>query len=299
MGQNYPDLEVIVVDNASSDGSADLALRYAPKVRVLEQARNLGFAGGFNCGARAATGAWILSINPDLVPDPDFVSHLIRGLGHDAHAGMAAPRLLRADDHQCLDSTGLFIDRRRRPYDRGQMQADCGQYDNQIDVFGACGAAALYRRSMLEDLSPDGEVFDEDFFAYCEDADLAWRARLRGWRCRYVPDAVAYHVRGWGDTLHRRTGESSAGPRLALRNRYLMMIKNDASYYGLIDLPWILLAEIPRLAYMAVIRPSALLGLLDLVRLAPAALRKRRKIRASRQIADSELRQFFMRRRDA
>jgi len=299
MAQTYPELEVIVVDNASSDGSAQLANKFAPRVRVLEQQRNLGFAGGFNCGARAASGAWLLSINPDLVPAPDFVSRLVQGVEGDARAGTAAPKLLRADDPRRLDSTGLFVDRRRRPYDRGQLQVDSGQYDHEIDVFGACGAAALYRRAMLDDLAPDGEYFDEDFFAYCEDADLAWRARLRGWRCRYVPEAVAYHVRGWGDTLNRQRGEKSAGPRLALRNRYLMMLKNDAWYYSLIDLPWILSAEIPRLAYMAVKRPSALLGLLDIARLAPAALRKRRKIRAARQVPDAELRRYFLRRRDA
>jgi GT2 family glycosyltransferase len=297
--QTYPDLEVIVVDNASEDGSAAWVCSHYPQIRVFEQTQNLGFAAGFNLGAKAASGEWLLSINPDLVPARDFVSRMVQAANSDARIGMVAPKLLRADDSNRLDSTGLFLDRRRRPYDRGQMQVDHGQYDTDVDVFGPCGAAALYRRAMLDDLTPDGEFFDEDFFAYCEDADLAWRARSRGWQSRYVPEAVASHVRGWGDTLRKAPRVNRSGPRLALRNRYLMSIKNDALPYWLIDFPLILLAELPRLVYMAVTRPSALLGLLDLLYLAPGAFRKRRSIRASRQVSDAALRQWFLQRRHA
>lgn len=297
--QTYPNLEVIVVDNASQDGSAALVRDRFPQVRVLEQTRNLGFAAGFNLGVKAASGEWLISINPDLVPAPDFVSRMIQAASTDACIGMVAPKLLRVEDLQRLDSTGLFLDRRRRPYDRGQMQVDRGQYDGEVDVFGACGAAALYRRTMMEDLAINGEYFDEDFFAYCEDADLAWRAQSRGWRSLYVPEATASHIRGWGDTLRKRPGGHHYGPRLSLRNRYLMTIKNDAFLYWLMDLPRILLAELPRLAFMAVTRPSALLGLLDIIRLAPAAYRKRRIIRSNRRVSDAELRRWFLRGRDA
>jgi hypothetical protein len=218
---------------------------------------------------------------------------------------MIAPKLLRADDAQrtTLDSTGLFIDRRRRPYDRGQGEADEGQYDTQVELFGACGAAALYRRTMLEDLSPDGEYYDQDFFAYYEDADLSWRAQLRGWRCVYAPRAVATHTRGWGDALRKRGhaaknthtpgGRPVDGPRLALRNRYLMTIKNDARRYVLRDLPRILAAELPRLAYAGLTSPGVLLGILDLVQAWPAAMRKRRQIRGRQTVSDAAIRQWF------
>lgn len=296
--QTYPELEVIVVDNASQDGSADWVRSHYPQVLLLEQKQNLGFAAGFNLGAKAAGGEWLLSINPDLVPTPDFVNQMVQAANRDGSIGIVAPKLLRADENHLLDSTGLFLDRRRRPYDRGQMEPDRGQYDQDLDIFGACGAAALYRREMMEDISQDGEFFDEDFFAYCEDADLAWRAHARGWRGYYAPKAVASHVRGWGDTLRKRTG-GRTGPRLALRNRYLMMIKNEALIYWLVDLPFILSAELPRFAYMAVARPSALLGLVDLVRLAPGAFHKRRGIRSSRRATDAELRPWFLKRQHA
>ena len=297
--QTYPRLEMIVVDNASQDGCAEWVRAHYPQAGLLAQSRNLGFAAGFNRGAAAAQGSWLLSVNPDLVPEPDFISQLIAAASVDPRLGMAAPKLLRADDPQRLDSTGLFLDRRRRPYDRGQMQVDCGQYDTALNVFGACGAGAFYRKAMLEDIALVGEYFDEDFFAYGEDADLAWRARLRGWHCQYVPEAVARHARGWGDTLRKRPNSNSMGPRLALRNRYLMSLKNDGFGYWLRDLPYILAAELPRLVYMLFTRPTALLGLVDVLRLAPAARRKRRLIRSAQLVPDAELRQWFKRRWDA
>jgi GT2 family glycosyltransferase len=210
--------------------------------------------------------------------------------------GIVAPKLLRASDPTVLDSTGLFIDRRRCPYDRGQGETDRGQYDVQSDVFGASGAAALYRRAMLDDLVCGGEYLDQDFFAYYEDADLAWRAQLRGWRCIYAPRAVATHVRGWGDTLRKqRHGiRNTLGPRLALRNRYLMTIKNDIPSAFLVDLPLILAAELPRLAYAALTMPGVLLGILDVARAWSSAMRKRRRIRSRRTIDDAVVRRWFM-----
>jgi GT2 family glycosyltransferase len=195
-----------------------------------------------------------------------------------------------------LDSTGLFIDRRRRPYDRGQGEPDRGQYDDQPYVFGACGAAALYRRAMLEDVALDGEYFGEDFFAYYEDADLAWRAQLRGWRALHAPLAVASHARGWGDTLRRpgRDPKSAVGPRLALRNRYLMATRNDTLSHFVADMPCILGAELPRLAYAAVTRPQVLLGLLDLARALPLVLRQRRQIQRRRSVDAGTIRRWFV-----
>ena len=164
-------------------------------------------------------------------------------------------------------------------------------------VFGGCGAAALYRRAMLQDVAVDGEYLDHSFFAYCEDADLAWRAQLRGWKCVYTPGAVATHARGWGDTLRKRgrAGKGAAGPRLALRNRYLMTVKNDAWRYVLRDLPRILSAEMPRLAYAAVTRPAILAGLVDLARALPTAIHKRRQIRGRQLVSDAAIRGWFVR----
>lgn len=296
-------LEIVVVDNGSKDKSPEWLARNYPGLRLLRFHENRGFAHALNHGIRNTSGAFVLSLNPDIVIYPGFLQALIEGMKAPSPApgtrvGMAAPKLLRADAPDTLDSTGLFVDRRRRPYDRGQGQVDRGQYDKMTDIFGPCGAAALYRRDMLEDVadptSPH-EYFDETFFAYCEDADLAWRAQLRGWRCVYVPTAIATHVRGWGDTL-RKSGHAhkgTRGPRLALRNRYLMTIKNDAWQHTLCDMPCILAAELPRLVYLAVTQPRVLLALLDLARAWPSTLRKRRQIRSRRLVPDADLRPWL------
>jgi GT2 family glycosyltransferase len=265
-------------------------------VRLWTLPRNLGFSTALNWGVSHTEGDFVLSLNPDVIVMKDFVAGLVGTIVHDELIGIVAPKLLQADNPALLDSTGLFIDRRRRPFDRGQGELDIGQYDRLSNVFGACGAAALYRRTMLQDLVLDGEYFDESFFAYYEDADLAWRAQLQGWRGVYAPRAVAIHDRGWGDTLRKRgrTAKDTTGPRLALRNRYLMTAKSDTVSHFLVDLPLILAAELPRLAYIALTRPSILLGIVGLVRALPSALHKRRQIH-SRRTGDSDaVRRWFV-----
>lgn len=297
-------LEILVVDNGSTDGSPDWLASQYPDIRLIRFADNTGFAHALNHGIRNTDSPLVLSLNPDVVVRPGFVRNLIQALRAGAPSagvqiGMAAPKLLRADDPNLLDSTGLFVDRRRRPYDRGQGEPDHGQYDVQTDVFGPCGAAALYRRDMLQDIAEEikpHEYFDESFFAYCEDADLAWRAQLRGWRCLHVPAAVATHVRGWGDALRKpgHAPKGARGPRLALRNRYLMTVKNDAWRYAAADLPLMVAAELPRLAYAAFAAPQTLLALFDLARACPSALHKRRQIRRRQRVDDAALRRWFL-----
>jgi GT2 family glycosyltransferase len=296
LAQVYSPLDVTVVDNGSQDGSPEWIPDRYPTVRLWAFGENCGFSRALNWGISHTEGEYILSLNPDTTVRADFVLEAVWAMLQSEDIGIVAPKLLRADAPTVLDSTGLFIDRRRRPHDRGQGEPDGRQYDTHLEVFGACGAAALYRRTMLEELAVHGEYFDEDFFAYYEDADLAWRAQSRGWRCVYAPRAVATHSRGWGDALHKagHAAKDASGPRLALRNRYLMTIKNDALEHFLCDLPLILAAEIPRLAYAALARPQALLGLVDLMRAWPSARNKRRQIRSRQSVAKSVMRRWFV-----
>jgi GT2 family glycosyltransferase len=303
--QGYPRLDVTVVDNGSHDGSPEwIAYNYAGRVRLSPFSENCGFCEAFNWAVDGTDGDFVLSLNPDVVVSEGFVEEMVRAMVRDERIGIVAPKLLMAAAPAYLDSTGLFIDRRRRPYDRGQGERDRGQYDGPsprgamkgLPAFGACGAAALYRRSMLLDVALDGEYFDQSFFAYYEDADLSWRARLRNWHCVYAPRAIATHARGGGDTLRKRgwAGKGGQGPRLALRNRYLMTIKNDSPGYFAQDLPRIVAAEVPRLAYAALTRPAVLLGLVDLLRAMPEAWRQRRRIQARKTVDDAELRRWFL-----
>jgi GT2 family glycosyltransferase len=293
--QTYPALEITIVDNGSTDGSIEWLTRSYPHLHLLSFGENCGFSRAFNQAVDSTTKPLILSLNPDVVVQPGFVVELVQTMSKDDQIGIVAPKLLRADNPAVLDSTGLFIDRRRRPYDRGQSCDDRGQYDNQREVFGACGAAALYRRTMLDDLSHNGEYFDEDFFAYYEDVDLAWRAQALGWRAIYAPQAIATHIRGWGDTLRKcQDRRDWNGPRLALCNRYLTIAKNDTLNNFMLDMPLILAAEIPRLVYIAIRKPSILLGIADFFQKLPSIWRKRQQIRRRQLIGDHQLRHWFI-----
>ena len=157
--------------------------------------RNVGFAAGQNQAIRAAKGEWLLCLNPDVMLADDFVSRLVEAGAAHPEAGSICGKLLRWDPgsepHQTriIDSTGIYFTRNMRHLDRGAEEADNGQYDRAQYVFGATGAAAMFRRSFVEAVSVDGEFFDEDFFSYREDADLAWRAQVMGWKCLYTPAA--------------------------------------------------------------------------------------------------------------
>ena len=182
-------MEVIVVDNASTDGSAETAARQGAFVRLIRNEANRGFAAACNQGIQASRGEYIALLNNDAVADPAWLAELVRAIEADPRIGMCAAKVLSYDDRTLIDCVGhaVFADGLTRG--RGRGQRDAGQFDRVEEVFCASGCAALLRRAMLDDVG----LFDERFFAYCEDADLGFRARLRGWRCIYVPTAVAYH----------------------------------------------------------------------------------------------------------
>ena len=294
--QNFRDFDICIVDNGSTDGSGEWIANNSRELNTVSFPDNRGFSKAFNWGVKHTSGEFVLSLNPDVFVEQNFLQEIVNSMNQDENVGIVSPKLLRVEDATIIDSTGLFINRFRRPYDRGQGEIDKGQYDNSFQIFGACGAAALYRRAMLVDIALHDEFFDEDFFAYYEDADLAWRAQLRGWNARYAPKAVATHVRGWGDTLHKRNklSKDNVGPRLALRNRWIMILKNDALRYFLLDFPSIVVMEFSRLLYMAIFAPDALWGLRDILASSRHARDKRKIIRDRMLVNDASLRPWFI-----
>ncbi|MBI3607902.1 MAG: glycosyltransferase family 2 protein [Nitrospirae bacterium] len=190
LAQTYPRLEVIVVDNASSDRSvAVLGNRYGEKIRLIVNDANLGFAAGNNVGIAASKGAYVLLINNDAVADARWVAALVREAEADHRVGMCASKILTYDDPDRIDSVGLLLSRDGLGRGRGRLQRDAGRFNRPDDALVPSGCAALYRRAMLDQIG----LFDEAFFMYCEDLDLGLRGRLAGWRCRFAPDAVVRH----------------------------------------------------------------------------------------------------------
>ncbi len=187
--QTYPRVDVIVVDNGSTDGSLALLAAEYPDVQVIALGRNLGFAGACNAGLRAASGQLLALLNNDTQPDPRWLEEVVAAFARHPCAGIVASKMLLFDRRDTFHTAGDFCRLDGVPGNRGVWQTDRGQYDREEEVFSANGGSAVYRREMLDEIG----LLDEDFFYSCEDVDLAWRAQLAGWRCIYAPRAVVYH----------------------------------------------------------------------------------------------------------
>ncbi len=187
--QTMKDFEVILVDNASTDGSVAFGRNTYPEVTILENRENLGYGGGNNAGIRQSHGRYVVLLNNDTKVDPQWLEKLMGPAERDSGVGMCASRIMDYYHPDIIDNTGLLIYRDGVARGRGRLEKDSGQYSREEEVLFPSGCAGLYRRDMLEAIG----FFDEDFFLYVDDVDIGFRARLAGWKCIYVPDAVVYH----------------------------------------------------------------------------------------------------------
>lgn len=223
--------ETIVVDNDSSDGSCEAVWRTGGNsVRLVKNSENIGFAAAMNLGIGLSSGRYVLALNPDCRLEPRFAAILAERLDGRPDVGSASGRLLRAegaglDPTGRLDSTGIYRTATGRHFDRGSGEEAAGRYLAEEEVFGASGAAGFYRREALESARIMTGVFDSDFFLYREDADLSWRLQSLGWKCLYVPEAVAYHRRR--NLPDRRRRMSPLVNYHSVKNRFLLRINNQ------------------------------------------------------------------------
>ncbi len=212
--------EIILIDNASTDGSVESVRERFPSVRTLSMPRNLGFAAGNNVGFRIARGQYLAILNNDAEAHSNWLAQMLAAIAQSPSIGGIASKICFRREPSRINSAGLLLYRDGRGGDRGYLEMDVGQCETPMEVFGACGAAAMYRREMIAELGG----FDERLFMYYEDLDLAWRARCRGWTFVYEPRAIV---------LHDHCGSSGNGSPFfhfhIERNRVLVNLKNAPS----------------------------------------------------------------------
>lgn len=250
--QTYGKVEIIAVDNASSDNTSEIIAKY--KIKLIKNDRNQGFARANNQGINASGGEYILFINDDVTLDENFVDTLLREMREDNRLGSACGKILSpvaAGGESVIDSAGLKLQNwRLLALDRGEGKIDKGQFDKKEYVFGAPGAVSLYRRSALDEIKTNGEYFDEDFFAYYEDVDLAWRLRSAGWKSLYVPEAHAFHKK-------KGPFEKETFIKVkSLTNRYWYYLKNESLTSFLLYAPIAIPYEFIRVAKKLILNPE-------------------------------------------
>jgi len=280
--QTWKDVETILVDNASSDGSVNLAERNFPEVRVIPLKENRGFSAAVNAGIRASGAEHVALLNPDTELEPGWLEALVRAADRHPEAALFASKLVDFTDRRVLDGAGDALRRSGLPYRIGHGELDRGQFEREGFVFGACAAAALYRRMLFEEIG----LFDEDFFAYCEDGDVSFRAQLAGHRCLYVPAAVVYHV-GSASTGGKR---SPTATRLGTQNGVNLLVKNLPASLAWRLLPSIVAGQLLRVLITALF-PGGLRahlgGFAGAWHLLPAMLEKRKAIQRQRCVSDA------------
>ncbi len=297
LAQKYPAKEIIVIDNASTDGTVDILDQFSDQCRIVFNDENIGFAAAQNQAIQLSQSEWILTLNPDVLLLPNFIQALVEAGNRDSTIGTVCGKLLsmRATfdipDQPLVDSTGIYFTPTMRHLDRGSLEVDNGHYLSFEYVFGATAAAALYRREMIDDISIEGEFFDNDFFVYREDADVAWRAQLLGWKCIYTPYARGYHVRAV------LPGNRRALPAVinmhSVKNRFLMRIKNMT--WDLYWRNWLPITGRDLTVFGACLfhEWSSLKAFWLVVRHWPRVLEKRRWIMERKRVSDEYIASWF------
>jgi GT2 family glycosyltransferase len=276
--------KVIVVDNGSVDNSVELLEKDFPEVILLKNPKNLGFAGGVNTGIRYAlenNADYIALFNNDALAEPDWLEKLVNAMEADDKIGITTCKLMR-DDKKHFDSTGDFYSTWGMPFPRDRNREDTGQRDAKESVFGATGGASLYRADMLREIG----IFDETFFAYYEDVDISFRARLAGWDIIYEPSSVVYHQVSATSSKHGNLSRLHS-----TKNFFILYVKNMPLSLFFKYLPFFIYQAI-RLAGSSTLKGKPhiwLKGFLMFLIKLPVVLKNRWEIQKSRKISPQKI----------
>ena len=321
--QTVQDFSVRIVDNGSSDNLIKFVRANFPQVTVIKNVRNLGFAAAHNQGIRYAVDKWlgedltqkyILVTNPDIILQPNFLEEMISQAEEIPSAGSFGGKLLRAFGENMsdevlreihfsdeIDSTGLRADRKCWVSERGAGEKDEGTYETPQEVFGISGALALYRVAALQDVRIGDEFFDQDFFAYKEDVDLAWRLQRAGWKSWYIPSAVSHHHRGmfgkdkmsFLERIRNRRRKSKTRSLYSTRNHLYLLLKNLSFTHFFLRSLWVVPAEFARFVYVLIFETRNTSAYFQVLMNVPKMLKKRSRVFKTNKQKNKEIRKWF------
>ena len=263
--QAYPFAEIIIIDNGLGPELKSRILREFPQAKIYPGPQGLSYSASLNRGIAQSRGDYILCLNDDVRLSPGFILNGLQGFNLNDKIGIISGKILRFND-KLIDSAGLTLSPWLTARERGYGRPDKGQFENAEYVFGATGAVAFYRRSMLEEIREGQDYFDPDYGLFYEDLDIAWRANNAGWKGYYLPSAVAYHLRGGTVRIEKR-GIDKRCARLYLnddlyfnlvRNRYLTIAKNVKFTDLLLRLPLTAIYELAAWSLIIFSRPRLL-----------------------------------------
>ncbi len=300
--QTLAPFSVYVWDNGSTDGTVEILRNIQHPTLTVEFSKvNLGFCAAHNSQIHKSDSEYVFVLNPDCYLESDYLEAVVGAAQSDPRIGAVSGKLIRlltadesfdvARSRDVLDSTGMYFTPSFRHFDRGSEAPHGSQYSQEEWVFGVTGAAALYRRAMLTDIEIEGECFDEGFFAYREDADLAWRMQSAGWKCLYEPRAVGYHVRRIFPTHRERNA-----PELnmhSVKNRFLFRLNNISWQTAVRFLIPTLLRDLAVVTYVLFMERDSLAGLSYVIKNWKTRWRRRKLIQRKRRVPLSELHQWI------
>jgi GT2 family glycosyltransferase len=310
--QSYKNFEIIIIDNNSSDKT----LKYIEqtlgedKYLLLKQKENLGFATGNNIGIKYSNGKYICLLNPDVILEKDYINNAVEFFKNNDKVGSVSGKIFKyrfrtnkIEKTNIIDTKGLELRKNHQVVEIDANKKDIIFKKNKIEIFGVSAAAGIYRRDALEDIkevSLKNNYFDDTFFIYKEDVDLAFRLRHAGWKSYYLGDAVAYHDR-WetGSSkkiikiFKKRKEKKSIVNYYSYRNHLLMILKNQYLSNIIWYSPFIVWYEFKKIIYFILFEQKTLLGLFSFIKLIPLTLRKRNAILSKSKLKPSDLRRWF------
>ena len=242
-GQTLSNFEVILVDNGSTDGSCSFVTANYPWVHLIELSENFGFCGAVNAGIRAAKAPYVLLLNNDTEVKEDFVEEMLAAIRRHKNAFSCGARMVQYHDRDRLDDVGNYYCALGWSFARGRGK-DINAYETEDKIFSACAGAAIYRKKIIEKIG----YFDEEHFAYLEDTDIGYRARIYGYENWYAPKAIVYHV-GSGTSGSRYNQFKT---RYSSRNNIYLIYKNMPLLQIILNLPFLAVGFLIKFLFFAV-----------------------------------------------